>query len=265
MMPTLLQIGPLSISSFGTALAVGLVLFSFLVWHSARDRGVADEKILDNIIVVVCLGLIGSRLAYVATHWQLFAPNLLRIFVVWKFPGLSLWGALLFGLAGFFLFTRRQKLDRAIMFDSYGTAMPVAVVLISLGVFLDGSVVGRETMSGFGLPAVGVTGSRHPVAIYGAVLGLLLFIIIILLRNFAKKKGIPRSFIGWSAILGLGLILFVLALYRVDLLYLGPVPVDFGLCVILIVWSIAPLFVLLKAPALFKLITSKYRHIKTKN
>ena len=258
MLPTLLQIGPISISSYGTCLAIGLLFFAFLVWYSARDRGVEDEKILDNVIVVVTLAAIGARIFFVLTHWSIFSPNLLRIFLAWKFPGLSFWGALLTALAGFYFFSRKQKLDRGLLFDCYGTAIPVAVIFTSLAAFLDGTIIGKVTTSlPWGMPSVGEAGLRHPVALYALVLGLVFAVSIIFLRRTQKRKSIARSFVGWVSLLELGLTQFVLALVREDLLYLGPVAVQYALSMILIIWPLGPLFILLNGPVLTRQIVAQ--------
>ncbi len=85
MFPTLLKLGQLSLSAYGVGVALALACGAFMVWRTARDRGIPDEKILDNGVVTTVMTILGARLLFVLTHFGLFTPNLLRSFLVWKF------------------------------------------------------------------------------------------------------------------------------------------------------------------------------------
>lgn len=225
-MPLLIKIGPLELSSFGVALMLAFLFGAFQTWKVARDRGLLDEKILDNLIVVGLLSFIGSRFWFVLTHWDIFSPNLLRIVILWKFPGFALWGALLFGIVSFIIYTRHQKLPLAVMFDAYGSALPIISFFISLGVLLDGSILGKETNWIIGILAVGAVGKHQPTAAYAAFLAVILAVSALFLRSRAHTHAWSKGSIGWFVLSGFGCIQLLLAFTRADLLYFEGIPIE---------------------------------------
>lgn len=242
MMPILIQFGPFFISSYGICLALAFFTSAFVIWRLLRSHDFSDEKIFDNILVVASFALIFSRIYFVATHWQVFELSWLRIFLVWKFPGLSFWGAFFGGLLALYVFTKLQHLSRAAFFDAYGLAVAFAAILVSLGVFLDGSVSGRETLLPWAIIMGGETVKRHPVALYSLVLGVLLAGIISVVR-IKYHDQLAKGVYGWMLISGLGLLQLVLAFTRSDLLYWRGFPVDQILATIVFIGPWGPLFV----------------------
>lgn len=264
MSPTLINIGPLVISSFGVALALALLVSTFAVWKSARDKGLDETKIFDNLIVCSVVAFLGSRVAYVAIHWPVFSEQILRAVVIWQFPGLSASGAIVFGLFAFFFYTWRQKLTTSIMLDAYGRALVWAIFFVSLGVFLDGSVTGKETDLIFGMSAVGVPGLRHPVGLYGMISALFAMMILILLSWQLQARDIKKDgVLGWTSLSLLGVIILILAIVRDDLLYFGGVSLEVALGTVLFVVSLVAVFFTLREISSITKV-SKYIRDKTK-
>lgn len=244
MYPTLFSIGPLSISSFGVFLSIAFVVYSFVVWKSMRDAGYGDDKIFDSILTSVVCAFVGSRLIFVATHMSLFMPNFLRMFLVWSYPGLSVWGALLTATVVISLYTLKQKLRLAEVFDAYGKALPFGMFFIALGIFLDGSVKGKTTTWFTGMKEVGQTGLRHPIGLYAACLAFVYIVAIFVLSSvFKTKHTTPKGFYGWLGLSFAGLSQVILALFRTDLLYFEKFSVDLILGTIIFVSPLVPLFI----------------------
>ena len=245
MWPTIISIGQFHLSAFGVSLALAFIVGAFNVWREARNRGLVDDKIFDNLVVVTIAGLIGARLVFGLTHWSLFAPNWLRIFLPWKYAGLSMWGALIFSSLTLILYTLKQKLPLMVMFAAYSQGLIPVMFFVSLGTFLDGSAVGKETNWVTGLPAVGLTGKHHPVGLYGMGLTLLLWLGIELGRKLSAKVNWSRGVWSWVTVSGLGVVQLLLAFVRADLLYLGGISLDYILATILLVGPWGPIYVLI--------------------
>lgn len=245
MLPLLIKIGPFELSSFGTSLAVGFVVFTFVIWRLGRDRGFTETQVFDHLMVTTFMSFIGARLVFVATHWSQFAPQLIRILVIWRFPGLSAIGAFLVGLVFFYLFARKVKLPVGEILDIYGKALPVIIFFTSLAIFLDGTIVGQPTSAIWGLPAVGYPGRRHPVGLYGMILAILLGLVQALLtRYFTRKKIQKTGFIGFISLSLFGFIQLLLANTRADLLYWLGVSVENLVAVLTITIPLGPIFVM---------------------
>lgn len=270
MLPVLIKLGPFELSSFGVFCALALLALAFETWRVARDRGLPDEKILDNVIVVTIFAFIGARLAYVVLHWDVIAPNLLRLGLIWKFPGYSVWGALIFGLIAFILYTGKQKLPRSVMFDGYGSGIPAMAFFLSLAVFFDGNVVGKTTSWFTGMSAVGEVGKRHPVALYSLVLTVLFGLLIYILRWRLHEKQNASGVVGWTALSGIGFIQLILAFFRADLPFIGSISLVHMAATILAIAPLTPLFVLLEAKTFLVTVKEKvgerlHKHYEPKN
>lgn len=247
MLPTLISIGSFEFSSFGVVLALGFIVFAFVIWREARDKGLAEVQIFDHMLATTMLSFAGARVIYIATHWSLFSPQLLRTLVIWRFPGLSYIGAFLIGLMCFYIFAKSSKLPIAPLFDIYGKALPVVIFFISLAVFLDGTVTGRETSAFWGLPAVGVPGRRHPVGLYGMLLATLMGVVLTLTSRYMNIKKIHKlGFIGWLSLSLFGFLQLLLANTRTDLLYWVGVSVENLVAVLTISIPLGPLYVLVQ-------------------
>lgn len=225
MIPQILNFGFIKIYSFGMCLALGFIFFVFLFWRSCRDKGIEDEEIFDNILFVSMVSFIGARLGYVFAHGNLFYQNILRIFLLWKIPGLSIWGALVSGFLAFIFYTKKQKISTILFLDSYGKAIPAAMIAIFLGVFLDGSSLGKLTRLPWGMPAVSEVGKRHPVALYGLFLSLILIILLVFLEKKFSIR-LARGTIGYVSLSFIGLTLFILAFFQENLLYWEGISID---------------------------------------
>lgn len=219
MLPSLLQLGPVHISSYGVFVALAFFMLAYMVWKWTHDRGFAEEKVFDNLVVTSIFAFLGARIYFAVTHWDLFAPSILRFFLMWRFPGLSLLGALVGGLGALFIYGKQQKLAIPVLWDAYGNALPWVMMFISFGYFLDGTIVGKETTLPTGLPHPGLSGNRHPVALYALVIALLLGIILQFLKKWLVTRDSPKGQVGWMALVFLGLSQFILAFFRADLIY----------------------------------------------
>lgn len=251
MFPILIKLGIFELSSYGVFLALAILSGSFVVWRNIRNYGFSDDKIFDHLVITVTSALVGARIFFAVIHPQVFSLSYLRIFLIWQFPGLALWGGVLGVILAFGLFTATQKIPYLYYFDAYGLSLPLVAMCISLGVFLDGTITGQETKLPFGLPAVGVAGPHHPVALYSFVLALLFAIGLLILRTRYRQRIVP-GVIGWLAVSFLGLNVLSLAFLRADLLYFRSVPVDQVLGTILFIGPMGPLYVKLKAGTFIK-------------
>ncbi|MEK7165880.1 MAG: prolipoprotein diacylglyceryl transferase family protein [Patescibacteria group bacterium] len=226
MWPSLISIGSFSVSSFGIFVALGFILAAFGVWRESRDRGLEEIRILDNIVVAAVSAFIGARILFIVVHWPVFSEQLLRIFVLWRFPGFSVIGAIISGSIAFLVYGKSQKLSLMTLIDAYGKALPPLIFFVSLAVFLDGSVTGKVLSGRFGVPAVGVPGLHHPIGLYGMIASLGIWLILWVYNRNVSKYELPRGSSGLGAFLLLGITLCVLAIFRQDHLYWNGISAD---------------------------------------
>lgn len=125
MLPVLLVIGPLTITTFGVFFAFAILSGLYYFVSFCRKAGFNEEKILDYSLLSLISGFLSGRLGFIALH-----------------PGAPLIGSgfiLSFGLVGFFLFTswflRKEGWSLLKIGDGLLTAIFISVSFTFLGLF----------------------------------------------------------------------------------------------------------------------------------
>lgn len=204
----------LDVYSYGVLLGASLLVGWFLTHYWAKKEGLPRETIADAFVVAAIGGLVGARMLYVAINWEEFR-NPVRILQLNE-GGLMAWGGLLGGALTSWLYLRRKKIRSLAWFDSIVPSVMLGLCFTGLGSFLHGSDFGRtsETLAwavqfpggtpayewhdqAYGLAAQGIEWSKpvHPVQLYSAVAGLLLFGLVL----WTRRK---RTFGGQLFLLG---------------------------------------------------------------
>ena len=210
MLPIVFSAGPLTVYTFGFLLAVGVFLMTFISWRRLRDLGLKEEKILDFLIFGLLLGLVFSRLFFIAENWSNFGFHLERWFLFVRFPGFSVFGWAL----GFFLalwrFAKKEKWDFWQAADEVTFGLLPFLILLQLGSFLDGSGFGRVTTMPWGLYFQGVLLKRHPLSLFSAVFLLAIwFFLLKIERHWRVWEWYKSKQNGLIVLLALGLIFLV--------------------------------------------------------
>ena len=92
-----LDIGPLSIHVYGILLAIGVVVAATHRRATVGRGGVTTgTSSTTSSCRIVIGGVVGARLYHVATDYEKFEGDWLRVFEIWK-GGLSIWGVVVGG------------------------------------------------------------------------------------------------------------------------------------------------------------------------
>lgn len=175
MFPTLLQIGPIAISSQGLFLALAFLVGSFLVWRKGREENFDLEPLMDAVFLASAAAFLGARILFVV-----FQPHksLALAFNFSKYPGFSYFGALFAGVFLLRFFAHRRKWDFYKLSDVLVFGLLPAHILIRIGNFLDGSFYGRATSLPWGIRFPGLESKVHPLALYEIFFLIGLFFLI---------------------------------------------------------------------------------------
>jgi prolipoprotein diacylglyceryl transferase len=140
-----LEIGPLSIHAYGLMIALGVVAGVWLTGRRLEARGAGTRDDASSMAMWgVLAGVIGARLYHVATEWDSFSGDLLRIFQIWK-GGLGIPGGLLAGLVVGWWATKRRGVDPAVMATCAAPAIPLAQAIGRWGNWFNQELFGRPT------------------------------------------------------------------------------------------------------------------------
>ncbi|MBI3109874.1 prolipoprotein diacylglyceryl transferase [Candidatus Daviesbacteria bacterium] len=199
MLPVLFSISNVAVSSFGVFLALAFLFGVFLIWRLSRAWDLPEERILDLTLLSFVGGLLGARIFFVAEHLQAFA-SLEKLLLINKYPGLSFWGGFLGGWLALYFFSRKFKMDFALVADIGIVGFLGGLILGNLGCFLGSCGVGIPSNLFFAVPMVGVIGKRFPVQALEAIA-----LSLVLARIWAKATHFhPRGLIVSQCLIYIG-------------------------------------------------------------
>ena len=176
-----LDLGPFSIHVYGILLAVG-VLVAVMIWTRRwASWGHPRREVEDVVVVVVIAGVVGARLYHVATDPERFEGHWLRVLEIWH-GGLSIWGAVLGGLVGLIVMSRRRHLDALGLVDAIIPGLLLAQAIGRFGNWFNQELFGEPTTLPWGLeidrahrpPGFEHFATFHPTFLYESLYCLVL-------------------------------------------------------------------------------------------
>lgn len=184
----LFKIGGITIYTYGFLIAIGVALGYIVVRYRGKKLGM-DIEILDSMALwLFGFGFLGSKILYWITIIdQVIAhPIILLDFM----NGYVVYGGIIGGILGGYLFCRKRKIDFLAYFDLIIPSVALGQSLGRLGCFFAGCCYGSTTTSSIGVvfPANSLAPGGIPLIptqLFSSVFDLLLFFVLII---FAKRK-----------------------------------------------------------------------------
>ncbi len=174
MYPVLLDFGVFQISSFGFFLALAFLTGALTIWRIARSYEMDEESLIDLVLLTFFGGFIGARLVFILLHLPLF-DSFSKAVLLNRYPGLSLWGGLVFGLLTLWFFARRAKISFWKLADFAAVAVLLGIAFGDIGCFLSGCMYGVPSHFLLATPVAGVIDRRFPIALLEAVIFFIAF------------------------------------------------------------------------------------------
>ncbi|MFH1331715.1 MAG: prolipoprotein diacylglyceryl transferase [archaeon] len=234
--PILLQIGPVSIFTWGFFAAMAFLAGILLSARYGKKRGIPEENVYGLCFYILLGAIVGSRLLYVLGNIGMFIEDPLGVFKVWN-GGMIFIGGLFGGILGALIFIKRKKLNGWVYFDLVAPYIALGHAIGRIGCVLgDGGHLGKATNLPWGIMYEGV--ARHPGALYEIFTLLILFFVLIKLR---KKKNEPGILFQYY-IIGYSIQRFMIDFLRADTTYYGLTGTQWGLigaatvAILIIIW-----------------------------
>jgi phosphatidylglycerol:prolipoprotein diacylglycerol transferase len=169
MLPVLLKLGPLEISTYGVLVALGwLAGVRWLVSRRAAMK-LTEDQVWDLVYWIFGGAFAGGKIMYFIVTPGSFALT----FEALRY-GFVFFGGLIGGLAAGWWHARKLKLPFLKLADWFMTALALGHGIGRFGCLAAGCCYGRHTDLPWGVALAGDP-SRHPTQVYEAVLNLLLF------------------------------------------------------------------------------------------
>ena len=192
--PTSFHLGPFLFHTYGFGLAIAIYVAFRYAERRFTKRGLGVQRFGLFAIIMVVLGVLGARLAHVATNWSYYEAHLAQTLAIWQ-GGLSSFGGLVLAAPVGYLLARRWWPDvKALEFaDAF---IPALVLGWALGRFLGPQFMvnggGHVTHQWFGLHYAGQSGRRVPVPLIQGLedSALLALLVVLERRGLAKRRGV---------------------------------------------------------------------------
>lgn len=134
--PEIRQIGGLTLTWHGVFTAVGIAAGVFLAVILGRRRGFTEDDVYSVALVAIPAGIVGARALFVAENWEDIG-DWVDVFRVNE-GGISVYGAVLGGLAGALAYAWWKKFDILRGLDAAAPAILLGLAIGRIGDIING-------------------------------------------------------------------------------------------------------------------------------
>ena len=226
MYPILFQIGPFTVYSFGTLMALAALVAGWVVWSELK-RYRFDPEIASTIIVAAAVGgLIGARLFYIFEDWSYFSQSPIEFLL--SRAGFTWYGGMLGGALAITWVVKRKGIPWLQAADICAPALAISYGIGRIGCHIAGdgdwgvvsnapwAVAYTNAIVGWVHPLTRIPyelGVRvHPTPIYELGQSLIIFALLWSLR---KRKHLHGT-IFWLYLILAGIARFSVEFWRVN-------------------------------------------------
>jgi phosphatidylglycerol:prolipoprotein diacylglycerol transferase len=222
MHPILLELGPLTVYTYGLLLAAAYLLGLKLAMTRAQARGLDSARVLDLGIYIIISALIGAKLLLIVVDYRSFLNDPRELWTLARSGGVF-YGGLILAVAVALWYIRKVGLPLWTTCDVFAPGIALGHVIGRFGCLFAGCCYGKPTTVPWGITFTNPEAARnvgtplgvalHPTQIYEA--GAEFLILMLLLAT--EKKGRPyagRTF--WLYMLLYAISRFVIEFYRGD-------------------------------------------------
>ena len=222
MHPRLLELGPLTVYSYGVLLAAAYLLALYYSVRRARAFGLDGDRVLDLGIYIIISALVGAKLLLLVVDFDYFRRQPAELWTLARSGGVF-YGGLVLAFAVGTWYMRRYKMPIWLTADAIAPGIALGHVVGRMGCLLAGCCYGKPTTLPWGITftdpfAAANVGTPlhvalHPTQIYDAGAEFLILILLLLTERLGRKFA-GRTF--WIYILLYAASRFVIEFYRGD-------------------------------------------------
>ena len=223
MYPTLLELGPIPIYSYGVLLATAYLVGLKLAILRATRRGLDPNRVMDLGILIIISALLGAKLMLFVVEFDYYSQSAGRLLSLVRAGGVF-YGGLLLAVPVSWWYLRRHRMSTWTACDAFAPGIALGHAIGRLGCLMAGCCYGRPTDAPWGIVFTNAFAATnvgtplgvhlHPTQLYESFAEF--SILLILLGTEQRGRRFPgRTF--WLYILLYGISRFVTEFYRGDL------------------------------------------------
>ncbi len=211
--------GPLSIHTYGLFIAIGLLIFTWLILrHPQSGNVVSKDQLIQVIVFGTFAGIAGGRILYLLKNWHEL-DKWYEIFAIWQ-GGLSILGCIVGILMVLPWYLKKHGIPVLPFLDLVGLYTPILQGISRIGCFFAGCCYGVSsslpwaiTYTDSDLIGTPLCMALHPTQLYSSAAHLLIFFVMYFwLQHVFKKPG--QLFMSYLFFTGLQR--FVIDFWRAD-------------------------------------------------
>jgi phosphatidylglycerol:prolipoprotein diacylglycerol transferase len=189
----ILTIGPISVRWYGILVALAvLTVVLWTLWQARRGASISYDTVFTAALVGIPSGIIISKLLHVIDLWGYYIQNPGQII---SGAGLTAWGAVLGAALGIWMYSRVSKFQFGYFTDVVAPGIILAQAVGRIGCTINGCCYGLPTSLPWGVVythpnSVAPLGiAVHPTQVYEIIFNLLVFGVLLTLRQRLKPEG----------------------------------------------------------------------------
>src|SRR2546427_4087481 len=222
MYPRLLELGPITVYTYGVLLAAAYLLGLKLAMVRAKARGLDSARVLDLGIYIIISALVGAKLLLLVTDCRTFKADPHELLTLARSGGVF-YGGLILAVVVALWYIRRVGLPLWTTCDMFAPGIALGHVIGRFGCLFAGCCYGKPTMKPWGITftdpfAAANVGTPlgvplHPTQLYEAGAELLILVFLLTTEKSGRKFG-GRTF--WLYILLYAISRYIIEFYRGD-------------------------------------------------
>jgi phosphatidylglycerol:prolipoprotein diacylglycerol transferase len=223
MCPKLLDLGPITIHTYGLLLAAAFIAGIWITSRNARRAGINPDAIWNLGLVIIFAALVGAKVVLLFSSFQYYSENFREIFSLstLRSPGVY-YGGLLLALGAAALYVAKKRLPALAIADLAAPGIALGQAIGRLGCLSAGCCYGKPSRlpwaitfkNPYSYENVGVPLNvpLHPTQVYDLLGALCLF--VFLSWRLSKKHVTGRIILEYLALYSI--LRFVVEFFRDD-------------------------------------------------
>lgn len=189
----LIQIGPLTIYSYGFFVAMGVLAGYYFLMHSAAKERLETADLSNIAIWSLLSGLLCAHLTYVFLNLNYFIENPKQMLDLRT--GFVFAGGLIGGLGTGFILLKKLHFNVLQVMDLAAPGFAIAYSLGRIGCYLHGCCYGLVSHSVWGVcfppdsPAGYIQEPRLPIQLLSSLISVVLFVFLLIIRDQKRFMG----------------------------------------------------------------------------
>lgn len=202
------------IYTYGLMISIGLIFAIYLLTKRGKKVGYDEDSIFNLAMIAVLCGMVGAKLLYVLVELPSIIKEPSLLYKDFG-SGFVFYGAVLGGILGVYIYTRRKKWSFINILDLLAPSVPLAQAIGRIGCLFAGCCYGKETTSRWGIEFNNSLIAPHdvnliPTQIISSIGDFIIFALVLWFDKYKKKKD-GQSF-------GFYLILYSIARFTIEFL-----------------------------------------------